>query len=250
MVKISFRSSDGVKLVGILEKPKLKTKTCIIVCHGRTGNKNEKGLVLFANSLINVGFAIFRFDFRSHGESGGRDRDMTVAGEEKDLKAAYRLLLKKGYNRFGIAAASFAGAPASFFTPKHQAKVKALALLFPRLDFIGYYRKWIGSGERRLLDKQGFINMDNRFKGGKRLFDEALRIKPVKELAKLKIPILFVHGDKDSSVPYADSVKYSKKLKAKLVTIKGGDHLWLEDDRKRLSQVIKATAGFFLENLS
>jgi fermentation-respiration switch protein FrsA (DUF1100 family) len=66
----------------------------------------------------------------------------------------------------------------------------------------------------------------------------------------LRIPILFVHGDRDTYVPYEDSVKYSKLLKtAKLETIRGAEHGFY-GNKKQEEQADKVTVDFFLENLT
>jgi len=248
MAKITFKNKEGLKLVGILDRPKNKTKTCIILCHGRSGRKNEQGLVLLADGLVKAGFSTFRFDFRGHGESEGKDYEMTISGEKKDLEAAYGLLIKKGYNKFGLLATSFAGVVVSYFSPKHK-KIRALTLLCTRLDFSSYYKSYIGKKEEKLLKSQGFIQMSNNFRGGKKLFEETLKVNPIIELRKLNIPIMFVHGDKDSYVPYKESVKYSKELKAKLVTINGGQHFFIDKNRTHVNQVLRATTEFFTKTL-
>lgn len=244
--KYFFKNEDNLKLCGILTKPNKNTKSCIILCHGITVDKEEDGIFTeLAQKLAEDGFIVFRFDFRGHGESEGNSVDMTVRGEGRDLEAAYKFLINKGYNRFGIVAASFAGGAASFFTPKHQDKVRALVLWNSVINYTSFYKRWLANGGREKLKRQRFI-IRNNFKVGEQLFDETFKLKPWKELKKLSIPILFIHGDRDSKVPYADSVKYSKMLNAKLITIHGADH-GFHDNKKQSEQADKATSEFFEE---
>ncbi len=64
--------------------PQKKTRNCIILCHGITVNKEEGGIFTnLAKKLAKVGFAVFRFDFRGHGESEGDSINLTVTGEKK-----------------------------------------------------------------------------------------------------------------------------------------------------------------------
>ena len=109
--KVYFKTSDGLKLCGILSVPKIKTQKCIVLCHG-IGNvdKEEDGVFTkLAKKLANAGLAVFRFDFRGQGESEGEQINMTVDGESKDLETAIRFLQEKRYREFGILGASFAG---------------------------------------------------------------------------------------------------------------------------------------------
>jgi alpha/beta superfamily hydrolase len=60
------------------------------------------------------------------------------------------------------------------------------------------------------------------------------KIEPWEKLKPLSIPMLFIHGDKDTYVPYSDSVKYSKMLhSARLVTIKDAEHGFHSRKKKR-----------------
>ncbi len=98
------------------------------------------------------------------------------------------------------------------------------------------------------LKSQGYIEIGSRkFKVGEALFAELRQIEPLKEIQNLEIPMLFIHGDKDSYVPYEDSVRYSKLFKnAKLETIKGGEH-GFHDNKKESDRADEATIQFFLD---
>lgn len=249
MAKVYFRTGDGLRLAGILSRARPGNRVCIILCHGITVDKEEDGIFTeLARKLVAAGFDVFRFDFRGHGESGGEDVEMTVSGEELDLEAAYRFLRGKGYARFGIVAASFAGGAVSFFAPRHQRQVRALVMWNALVNYgSAMWQRWLDGGNAERLRTKGFI-VRHGFKIGRGVIDELKRIKPWKELRKLDIPVLFVHGDRDASVPYADSVRYSKMIGARLETIKGGTH-GFHDSKRQSTQADEATIHFFLENL-
>ena len=257
--KFYFKNEDGLKLCGILTKPEKETDNCIILCHGITVDKEEDGIFTeLAQKLAKVGFAVFRFDFRGHGESEGKSIDMTVTGEERDLEATIRFLQDFGYTNFGVLGASFAGGAVSLFVVRHQNIVKALILWNAIIDYhsllepeLPWPKKYFGEEQMKKLEKQGFIEIgSSKFKIGKNLFVELRKLRQWKELQKLKVPILFVHGDKDTYVPFEDSVKYSKLLKtAKLETIQGAEH-GFHDNKKQEEQADKVTVEFFLKNLA
>jgi pimeloyl-ACP methyl ester carboxylesterase len=222
--KYFFKNKENIRLCGILTRPGRDTKSCVILCHGITSDKEEDGIFTnLARKLAIAGFAVFRFDFRGHGESGDKSINLTVSGQERDLETAFNFLVNKGYDKFGLVAASFAGGSVCFFAPKHQNKIKALVLWNSVINFTTFYRLWLADGGKAKLKKQGFI-VRNNFKLGSKLFEETFRLKPWKELKKLSIPLLFIHGDKDTKVPYSDSVRYANMLKARLETIRGGEH--------------------------
>lgn len=232
--KFFFKTSDGLKLCGILSKPQKETEKCIVLCHGITVDKEEGGIFTeLAHKLCSDGFAVFRFDFRGHGESEGESINMTIAGEELDLEAAVKFLQERGYKEFGILGASFAGGAVSFFASNHPKIVKALTLWNALIDYdslinpvTDWGKKYWGKGVFDRVEKFGFTEIgSSRFKVGKKLMNEIRALQPWDELLKVNVPILFIHGDKDSHVPHDDSRKYAAMMQnANLVTIKGADH--------------------------
>jgi len=254
--KIYFINADGLKLCGILTKPQEDTEKCIILCHGITVTKDEGGIFIkLAEKLADEGFAVFRFDFRGHGESGGDSIDLTITGEKRDLEAAVKYLQGLGYRDFGIVAASFGGGAASLFIAENKQIVKALVLWNAEIDYhstldaqLPWTEENFGEGAMARLKEQGYIDIGSRkFRIGRALFNELEILHPWKELKDISMPILFIHGDKDTYVPYEDSVKYSKLFhNAKLITIEGGEH-GFHDKREDAERADTETVQFFLE---
>lgn len=239
--KFYFKASDGLKLCAILSKPQNSTTKCIILCHGITVDKEEDRIFTnLAKELVEAGFNVFRFDFRGHGESEGNSVDMTIMGEVKDLEAAINFLKEKGYKDFGLLGASFAGGTVSFFSFAHQDLIKALVLWNALTDYRSkinpvteWGNKYWGKPAFDRAEKFGFTEIGSRkFKVGIKLMNELKHLKPWGALQKTKIPILFVHGDRDTYIPVEDSVKYSSAIKnASLKIIHGAEHGFHDDSQ-------------------
>jgi uncharacterized protein len=253
--KVFFETSDGLKLCGILSVPEKKADKCIILCHGIGYHKDEDEDLFkkFAKILCGLGFAVFRFDFRGHGESEGKSVDMTITGEVKDLEGAVKFLQDRGFEKFGILSQSFAGGAASLFTSAYQDIVKALVLWNSVIDYteeinptLPWTTKYWGKSAFDRVAEIGFTEIgSNKFKVGKKFMEEIKILKPWKELLELSIPVLFVHGDKDNYVSVQDSIKYSGMMKnSKLEIIHGADHGFHENE-KYVEQGEKATIEFF-----
>lgn len=221
-------------------------------------DKNEHGIfVELSQRLVNVDFSVFRFDFRACGESEGDSvRDFTVSGQIRDIEASVKFLEKKGYKTFGLLGASFAGGAVSIFTAQHLRKIRALALWNALINYslrlrptTPWGKKYWGKPAIKRIQKFGFTEIGSRkFRVGKALMEDIEQMEPRKELIKADIPILFVHGDKDTYVDYHDSVKYAKMMKnAKLVIIKGAEHGF--HNQKDSEMANKATVDFFLKNV-
>ena len=253
-----FTNADGLKLCGILTKPQKETEKCIILCHGITVTKEEGGIFTkLAERLAENDFAVFRFDFRGHGESEGNSIDLTITGEKKDLEAAVKFMQDSGYKDFGITVASFGGGAVSLFVAEHRNLIKALVLWNAVIDYhsilqpeLPWPKENFGKEAMKKLETQGYIEIGSRkFKVGKVLFSELKQLEPWKGIQNLEIPILFIHGNKDNYVPYEDSVKYSKLFNnTKLETIQGGEH-GFHHNRRDADKVDEVTIQFFLEHI-
>jgi uncharacterized protein len=257
--KVFFKTSDSLKLCGILSVPELKSDKCIILCHGIGYHKDESDDMFknFAKKLYGLGFAVFRFDFRGHGESEGKSINMTVTGETKDLEGAVKFLQNKGFKQFGILSQSFAGGATSLFTSSNQDIVKALVLWNSVIDYaekinptLPWTIKYWGKPAFDRVEKFGFTEIGSKkFKVGRELMEEIKILKPWEELLKLSIPVLFVHGDMDRYVRVEDSIKYSGMMRnSKLEIIHGADH-GFHENQKFTEQGEKTTVEFLLKNM-
>lgn len=234
--KIFFKSKDGTMLCGIWSRPGKNNGKAVILAHGITVNKDEDGLFpILAAKLTDLGYSVFRFDFRGHGERRGEWFSVTVNGEVTDLESAYLQVKKNRFNKIGLLGASFGGGIASILAAKSQIKLDFLCLWYPVLNydhaFINPYLPWLKDKIRQMktdLKIKGFTFLPNEkpFKIGRDLYDDMKIYYPYKELTKVKIPAVIIHGDRDTYVPFSDSEKYILKMKGitKLIAIQGADH--------------------------
>lgn len=260
--RTEFRSTDEIKLIGIWNIPFKANSRAVILCHGITVGKEEDGMFTeTAKLLAENEIASVRFDFRGHGESGGRPEEMTVEGEIEDLSRVYKEVEKRGFNKIGIVGSSFGGA-ITVLTAKRLGKdVKAVCLWNPVLNFretfINPNLPWLKDDILRMreeLKEQQWTELptENRFRIGRKLFEEMKGTEPYRKIKELEMPVLIIHGDKDAYIPYKHSVKYLENFKNPkgLVKIKGSDHGFSgvgEKEYKR--QAYQATTDFFRKYL-
>ncbi|MBI2622014.1 alpha/beta fold hydrolase [Candidatus Microgenomates bacterium] len=257
MNKVNFKTGDGVRLVGVWELPKKPTQKAIVLAHGISVDKDEDGIFTeLAKLLKESGFAVFRFDFRGHGESEGNSVDMTITGELKDLDSAINLV-KKDYQKIGLLGASFGGSIAALYSAVNKDLFKCLCLWNPTLHyghtFLNPYLPWLKDKkdqmQKDLAEKSWTEIGSKKFKLGKQLFEEMKKLYPQEALKAITIPTLIVHGDKDTHVPYIDSKEYVSFLEnGQLITIREAEH-GFHDNKKHRERVLKETLRFFMENL-
>lgn len=256
MHKIFFNSKDGTRFCGVWHVPLKKTSKAIIFAHGITSNKDEEGIfITLAELLKDHGFAVFRFDFRGSGESDGKSVNLTIRSEIEDLSSVIRLVEKKGYKHLGLLGASFGGSIAVLYSSGHQGELKSLCLWNPVLNyehcFLAPTTEWIKNRINHMrgdFEKQGWTTLGSKkYIIGKSLFIEMEQFFPYKELKKIKIPTIILHGTEDKHVPYTDSKKYTQD-QCELVTIIGASHGFHEKGVIE-EQALQTTLNFFKDNL-
>jgi dipeptidyl aminopeptidase/acylaminoacyl peptidase len=120
---VPFSTEDGVALKGWLIKPahSEKKSPAIIICHGVGANKSD--FTELAVLLARRGYFVLTFDFRAHGESGGR-RTSLGYHEQKDIAAALGFIMTRSEidpRRIGIYGFSLGGSSAILAAEKSGA---------------------------------------------------------------------------------------------------------------------------------
>jgi len=258
MQKIFFKSKDGLKLCGVwhfLDKP---TTKAVVLAHGMTVDKNEEGIFIeLAELLKDNGFAVFRFDFRGHGESEGKSVDTTITGEITDVEGAIKEVKRREYKDIGLLGASVGGGIAALYTEKNQKELKCLCLWNPALNydhtFLNPITPWLKDRHKSMmhdLKTKGWTTVGSSKKVyGKKMFDEMAEFKPYKALKNISIPTVIIHGTNDRYVSYEDSKNYAQNLNnGKLMTIEGAEH-GFHEPKQYSDKAKQETLKFFLKYL-
>jgi len=232
--KISYPSGDGIILSGVFDIAQ-KTDSFALMAHGINMDKNEWNNLHFriSKDLNEQNISTFRFDFRAHGESEGRKRDMTVVGEYLDIENSVKEVNRRWEKKISIIASSFGAPPSIIYTALFPEKVNCLILLNPVLDYdatflnpiVEWGKETFNKEGYKYLERNGYILLDGEHELGAKLVAEFRIIKPFEFLENIKCPVLTIHGDKDSLVPYKISKKYgSPNRKSKFITIRNAEH--------------------------
>lgn len=250
--KIFYNSDNNIKLCGILYQS--NNKKIVIMCHGIRGNKEECGSFTYlAGKLKKIGYSSFRFDFYGHGESQGKDYEMTISKEIVDLESTIKMLQSKGYEDFILVGGSFGASIVSLFPYNKYTCVKGIVLWYGALnyDYIKYGNLFTEEN-KKIAEKQGYytsrsLNSGEDFKFGLELFNEVEKFKPYEELIKCDLPKLFVHGEIDSAVPYKLSENVANMCKnARFELIENGEHTF-QNSPKAIENAVNITVEFIKE---
>lgn len=218
--KLSFNSSDKkVKLEGYLMKKENSNKT-IIICHGYKENKFEDksngkmvvDQVKLAKFFIDEGYNALIFDFRGHGDFKGTKGTTIGYNEQKDLLGAIELIKSKGLGeKIGLIGFSM-GAGTSLSVLDKTKDVGFVIADSPYSDLKEYLeeniKNWTGLPDfpfklTILANFKLFYNVDFS------------KVSPINSLENSNVPVLLVHGKKDKTIPYTESLKLEKIFKNK-----------------------------------
>lgn len=231
---IRYDSNDGIILDALIHECN-NAKAIVLMLHGINSDKNEEGLYdKLSKSLLEQKINSFRFDFRFHGMSTGKNQYVTIAGETEDFLHSLELIIKKWELPIFVIATSFGAVSIlNGYTDRLCNRIKGIIFLNPVFDlqmtFLNPEFNWPRDSFNKKayeeLENKGFFLLDNKLKVGKTLFNEIENLKPYKKLHLINSPVLLIHGNCDQYVSYNLVKKYSTEIQqCDFVTIDGANH--------------------------
>lgn len=237
--EVEFRSMDGLRLSGTRRRPGSAERVFVVLVHGIAVDREEHGYYAeFARRLDAIDAGSLRFDLRGHGVSECVFEEVTLCGVMNDVGAACRAArsLRDDDVPIMVIAASFGGGLAGRWLAAHPGDAAGLVLLNPLLDYASrmLYEKrlWNGSSlteeAAETLRDRGWLP-HRSFRMGRALLNELPHVRVREDVSGLSLPVLTVHGDRDSKVPYDVALRVSNAVEdGEFVTVRGADHGFTE----------------------
>lgn len=204
-----FTSRDGeTELKGWIMEPQSSPKATIIMSHGYGGNRHDVngGFLPLSKSLIEVGYRVVTFDFRNAGESEG---DQTTIGvkEQLDLLGVIDQMKEETDEPIVLYGISM-GAATSLLAAGQEESVQAVIADSPFSDLKTYLQDNLSVWSKLpdfpftplTLATVPYIADLNP--------EDASPIQAVEDIYPR--PILFIHSNGDTSIPYTESQKMVK----------------------------------------
>jgi uncharacterized protein len=259
----AFRTLDGLRLAATLVTPDASPRHAAVLVHGGGVTREEGGFFTrLAAGLGEAGVASLRFDLRGHGDSEGRQEELTLATILNDIRVALAHVRETtGLRRLGLLGASFAGGVCAYYAAKRSDELDRLVLLNPQLDYrqrtITSRPYWtddqLNDDMARQLEEDGFIQFTPTLKHGRPLLNEAFWFEVLAVLRDIQAPTLVVHGTKDTFVPVEASRDAMHRFTAEheLIEIEGAQHGFaVHDDPQYLNPQSQEWQAFVIRTVT
>ncbi|EGX61354.1 putative hydrolase [Streptomyces zinciresistens K42] len=233
---VTLRTLDGLHLAGTLVRPQEPTTQAVLLVHGGGVTREEGGFFgRLATGLADAGIASLRFDLRAHGESEGRQEELTLSAILNDIRVMLAHLRRAtGADDITLLGASFGGGVCAYYAAKRPEEVSRLVLFNPQLN---YKRRTIDSRDywtddviseeaAAELTERGALQFTPALRHGRPMLNEVFWLKPHEALREVQAPTLILHGTADTLVPFESSRDAVARFTApvELVPVEGSQH--------------------------
>ncbi|GGO82505.1 alpha/beta hydrolase [Wenjunlia tyrosinilytica] len=135
--EVTVRTLDGLHLAGTLVEPGQPTSRAVVFVHGGGVTREEGGFFTrLADGLADAGVASLRFDLRGHGQSEGRQEDLTLSAVLNDIRVVLAQVREStGAEDAILLGASFGGGICAYYAAQRPDDVSRLVLFNPQLDY-------------------------------------------------------------------------------------------------------------------
>lgn len=222
---VTFPGSTGAELSGVLHLPEQSARGSVLLAHCFTCSKDHRTMSRFGEGLATAGYAVLRFDFTGLGESGGDFTDSTVTNNVRDLAAAARTLIERGYGPCGLLGHSLGGTAALLATTKLKT-VRSVVVINAPADPRHVTRLF--AEKQDLIEDEGcaVVSIAGRqFPISREFIDDLGRHDTDGTLAKLECPLLVIHAVDDDVVHVSQGERIFQQAtqpKAFLPLLSGG----------------------------
>ena len=232
-------TANGRRLHGWLIAPASRADAACpaaIVMHGWGGNAAM--MLPLARPLHEAGFAALFIDARCHGASDD-DSFASLPRFAEDLEHAFDWLATRAEIDAGRIAliGHSVGAGAALLAASHRPRVAALVSVSAFSHPAAMMRRWLAN--RRIPERPvGRYILDYVQRTIGHRFDD---IAPVATIARVRCPVLLVHGEDDDVVPLADARQiFGARAHAAVdLVVLGGDHESYADLEQHIGKLVE-----------
>ncbi|MDT7783413.1 MAG: hypothetical protein QOF58_1832, partial [Pseudonocardiales bacterium] len=163
-----------------------------------------------ATELADRGVASLRFDLPGHGESEGRQDELTLSGLLNTINAGLTHLREHVANAPAtLLATGLTGGVAAGYAARKAQEVAKLVLVNPLIDYQDHFT---GTDWATELRDSGELRISPTFAVGRAMLNEVFWLQPRGALGAIAAPTLVLHGAGTTDVPLTSSSTAAEAL--------------------------------------
>ncbi|MET9633270.1 alpha/beta fold hydrolase [Lentzea sp. NPDC006480] len=211
--RTTVRTHDGLRLAGTLAAPE-HPEHAVLLLHGEGSNREQDGFYpRLATELADRGVASLRFDLPGHGESEGRQDELTLSGLLNTINAGLTHLREHVADAPAtLLATGLTGGVAAGYAARKAPEVAKLVLVNPMIDYDVHLGALITDQAGRDLITRGQVEVTPTFAVGRAMLNEVFWLQPRGALGAIAAPTLILHGAGPTDVPLTSSTAAADAL--------------------------------------
>ena len=223
-----------------------------VFMHGLSSSREGEKALYFEQALTERGHGFLRFDFRGHGDSGGRFEELTLTRQLEDLQLVLDALESGacgGEPRPVVLVGSSLGALTSVWhCALHPGPVLGQILIAPAFRMLERMLTGLGDFGHERWQREGIYHFVGPWFDFKLNYDVVIDSRNYTReqlLNGTQLPTHIVHGTHDTSAPCSMSREFVKECQDGVVTlheIEGGDHQLVGHMEVLVEQVLQHCA--------
>jgi putative redox protein len=247
--RVTFGSSTGPTLAGIIDRPAGEPRGWGVFSHGFTLGKDSPAAARICKQLADDGVGMLRFDALGLGDSDGDWGDGSFTHKVNDVIRACEFMAERGTVADILVGHSFGGA-AVIAAARQSPGVRAVATVGAPMDPAHAERHYDAVVDRVLSEGSAEWMVGGRTLTLKRAFVEDVRAAALHEkIRSLRLPLLILHSPTDNTVGIANASEIFRTARhpRSFVSLEGSDHLLTGPGQaRRAARIIGAWADAYL----
>ena len=247
--RVSFPSTSGPTLGGLIDHPEGPTRGWGVFSHGFTLGKDCPAASRICKQLAREGIGMLRFDNLGLGDSEGDWGDGSFSHKVADTAQAVRFMNDSGREVRLMVGHSFGGA--AVIAAAHEVgSVRAVASVGAPYEPGHVEHNYDALVERILADGEAPFLVGGKALTLRRDFIEDVRVADLREqIRTLHRALLVMHSPTDNTVGIANASEIFRAARhpRSFVSLEGADHLLTgREQAKRAARIISAWADPYL----
>lgn len=231
--RVVIKNRAGLKLVIQVDTPD-NAKELVFIAHGQGGFMFQDHITAFAETFLENGFRVVRFDAtHALGDSEGDMVDVTYDTYVSDLEDTINWARTQAWftEPFSLCGQSMGAQSVAWYAEQHPEQIKLLAPIAPTVN----YELWVKTLEpdyKRIWQQRGFKEEASRSKPGVigrvgwGVAESLKKFDLIPNASKLTMPVFFMVGEFDKPCPYENQKKLYDQIPGDktFIRIDGAEH--------------------------